>query len=91
MDYEWDPAKAAANLAKHGVSFESAEAFDWKAALVEEDKRHHYGERRFYALAEMNGRIYAMIFTRRGQAVRIISFRKANDRERRRYENAQEA
>ena len=86
MEYEWNPAKAAANLAKHGVTFESAEAFEWNRALVEEDRRYTYGEKRFYALVEMNGRLYAMIFTRRGRSIRIISFRRANDRERRRYE-----
>ena len=84
--YEWDPEKAIANLAKHGVAFETAAAFDWANALIEEDNRFDYEEPRFYALAEVEGRLHAMIFTRRGQSVRVISFRKANDRERRRYE-----
>jgi len=84
--YEWDPEKAIANLAKHGVTFETVAAFDWANALIEEDRRYDYEERRFYALADVAGRLHAMIFTRRGQTVRVISFRKANDRERRRYE-----
>ena len=84
--YEWDPEKASANLAKHGVTFEAVTGFEWSDALVEEDRRFDYEERRFYALAKVEGRLHAMIFTRRGQSVRVISFRKANDRERRRYE-----
>jgi len=55
--------------------------------LIEEDTRFAYGERRFYALGEVDGRVHAVIFTRRGTAIRLISFRKANDREIRRYEN----
>ncbi|MEP0321525.1 BrnT family toxin [Bauldia litoralis] len=86
MEYEWDPKKAAANLAKHGVAFERVAQFEWNEAEIEEDDRSPYGERRFYALGMIDGRIHALIFTMRGEAVRVISLRKANDRERRRYE-----
>jgi uncharacterized DUF497 family protein len=82
MDYEWDPAKAAANLAKHGIAFARAALFDWQEALTEEDDRQAYGERRFYALGLIEGLVHALIFTRRG-----ISLRMANDREQRRYEH----
>jgi uncharacterized DUF497 family protein len=87
MEYEWDSQKAAANLIKHGVAFDSAAGFDWTEALIEEDDRYFYGERRFYALSHSEGRLHAMIFARRENVVRIISFRRANARERRRYEN----
>jgi uncharacterized protein len=86
MEYEWDAEKAAANIAKHGVPFERVAQFEWDEAQIEEDDRRPYGERRFYALGMIEGRIHALIFTRRGEAVRVISLRKANDRERRRYE-----
>jgi uncharacterized protein len=86
MEYEWDAEKALANIAKHGVPFERVAQFEWDEAQIEEDDRRLYGERRFYALGMIEGRIHALIFTRRGEAVRVISLRKANDRERRRYE-----
>lgn len=85
MDYEWDSAKAVANLRKHGIPFERVLLFEWVDALIEGDVRHPYGEHRFYALGKIEGRIHALIFTRRGQAIRVISLRKANDRGRRRY------
>ncbi|HZP21585.1 MAG TPA: BrnT family toxin [Bauldia sp.] len=87
MEFTWDPRKAEANRTKHGVEFETVSSFDWTNALIEEDTRFAYGERRFYALGEVDGRVHAVIFTRRGTAIRLISFRKANDREIRRYEN----
>jgi len=46
----WDEAKRAANLAKHGVDFAVATGFDWDGALVVEDTRFDYGERRYQAL-----------------------------------------
>jgi len=86
MEYEWDPEKAAANLRKHGIAFDLVQSFEWKDALVKLDARYAYGERRFYALGKVEGRIFALIFVRRNGIVRVISFRKANDREQRRYD-----
>jgi uncharacterized DUF497 family protein len=86
MDYEWDDAKGAANLTKHGVPFERAAKFEWDKAVIDEDLRHAYGERRFNAFAPIEGRLHAMVFTRRGSLVRIIGLRKANAREVGRYE-----
>ncbi len=81
MRYEWDPRKAAANLAKHGVPFTAAEDFDWDQALVRRDDRRDYGEERWIALAPIGQRLHVMVFTLRGAIVRIISLRKANRRE----------
>ncbi len=86
MEYEWDPEKAAANLRKHGIAFEQVRAFEWSGALIRPDERYPYGEQRFYALGKVEERIFALIFVRRGGIVRVISFRKANDREKRRYQ-----
>jgi len=86
MEYEWDPTKAAANQRKHNVSFEGVVEFEWDKALVEEDDRYPYGESRYYALGIIQGRIHALIFTIRSGIVRVISLRKANTRERQRYE-----
>lgn len=85
MDYEWDNAKASANVDKHGVRFEEAEAFEWDAALIEPDARRDYGEPRFTALGPIGNRLYVMAYTLRGGAIRIISLRKANRREFNRY------
>jgi uncharacterized DUF497 family protein len=86
VDYEWDPSKAAANFAKHGVPFERIELFEWEMAVIYEDVRFAYGERRFNAFAKIEGRLHAVVFTSRGQKIRIIGLRKANEREVRRYE-----
>lgn len=85
LKYDWDPGKAAANKAKHGLAFEDAEAFDWTTALVAGDRRADYGEPRFKALGFIDDRLCVMIFTERGDAVRIISLRRANAQERKSY------
>lgn len=85
MRYEHDPAKLAANVAKHGVWFHEAEGFEWQTARIEVDTRRSYGETRFRATGLIGARVYVMIYCLRSTAVRIISFRKANVREVRRY------
>jgi uncharacterized DUF497 family protein len=77
----WDERKRAANLRKHGVDFAIAELFDFAAAATIIDDRRNYGEVRYRAFGEVAGRLYVIIFTRRGEHVRIISARKANTRE----------
>jgi uncharacterized DUF497 family protein len=86
MEYEWDPGKAAANAAKHGVSFEAIHEFDWDAATTSPDLRRNYGEERILALGPINGIIHLAVFTNRDGKIRLISLRRANDRERRNYE-----
>jgi uncharacterized protein len=85
-DFEWDDAKAAHNLAGHGVSFEAARlAFDDAFAVVREDRRQDYGEERFVLLGAVQERLLTVAFTIRGERVRIISARLAEPQERRRY------
>lgn len=84
--YEWDGQKAAESASRHGVVFEDVARLDWTAALTGEDDRYDYGERRFRSLAPIDGRLHVLIFTMRGDAIRVISLRKANDREVRDYE-----
>lgn len=62
MRYEWDSAKASYNVAVHGVAFETAEDFDWQGALILEDTRRDYGERRFLAYGMIAGRLHALGF-----------------------------
>jgi len=88
MDTTFDPAKDVVNLAKHGVSLAEAARLDWNQALVSQDDRREYGELRHAALAPMAGHLWVVVFTDRPEGRRIISLRKANLREYRRYEQA---
>lgn len=85
MQIEFDPAKDAANLAKHGVSLALARELDWEAALVWVDDRFEYGDLRIIALAPKTGILYYVAFVNRGEVRRIISLRRANRREVKRY------
>ncbi|MEO0680654.1 MAG: BrnT family toxin [Pseudomonadota bacterium] len=88
MIFEWDEAKRAANLAKHGVDFADAARLEWGAAVPVPDHRRDYGERRVIALVPLDGRLHVCVHVLRGRRVRIISLRKANARERRVHEQA---
>jgi uncharacterized DUF497 family protein len=82
----FDPQKNERNIAERGLSFELVEEFEWDSALVVEDVRRDYGERRFQALGMITGRLHAVVFTPRAGRVHVISLRKANRREIRLYE-----
>jgi uncharacterized DUF497 family protein len=79
--FEWDEAKRAANLAKHSVDFATVEAFEWETALTEPDRRRDYGEARFRGLGLVGERLYFIAYVRRGFVTRVISLRKANEKE----------
>lgn len=85
MEITYDPAKDAANQAKHGVSLALAVELEWETLWAEPDARHDYGEGRFIGYATLADRLYCVIFTDRGECRRIISLRKANPREVKRY------
>jgi uncharacterized DUF497 family protein len=84
---EWDPAKARSNRKKHRVDFaDAAVALEDEYALTIEDTSSR-GERRFVTLCrDPHERVIVVVFTLRGDTVRIISARKATGRERRVYE-----
>lgn len=86
MEFEWDEAKDLANRAKHGVSRGDAVRLDWDNGQTSADDRLDYGEQRTEILGTIAGRLYVCIFTLRGPVHRIISLRKANPREERRYD-----
>ena len=85
----FDPAKDAANVAKHGVSLTEAAGFEWGSAVVWPDTRRDYGEARMVALGYIGLRIMALVFVDRPPEQpterRIISLRQANSREVKRY------
>ena len=86
MLFEWDERKAALNASKHGVPFPYAvRVFLDPHRLDAEDTRRQHGEPRHFTLGKIEGRLYAVAYTMREPAIRIISARKANDRERRQY------
>lgn len=77
----FDPAKRAATLAERGLDMARAgEVFDG-ATLTLEDDRKDYGEPRLITLGRLDGRMVVLVWTPREGARRIISLRKANDRE----------
>ncbi len=78
---EWDDVKRRANRAKHGVDFAAAEAFEWEGAILAPDRRNDYGEPRFQVLGRIGARVHVLVYSPRGDALRIISLRKANARE----------
>ena len=81
MRIEFDPAKDAANQAKHGVSLSMAGGLDWEAALVWVDDRFEYRETRMIALAPKTEILYYVAFVDCGEVRRVISLRRANRRE----------
>jgi uncharacterized protein len=86
--FEFDLVKDRVNIEKRGLSFRLAEFLFDGPFIDEEDSRRAYGEPRFIAtgpIEVLDGRIFVVAYTWRGSARRIISFRKANDREIRRY------
>lgn len=84
-DFEWDDDKAAQNLARHGVGFDAIRAFDWETCHTDEDRRVAYGEARLISLGLIRDRLHVAIWTVRGARCRLISLRKANQREVRYY------
>jgi uncharacterized DUF497 family protein len=84
--FEFDPAKNERNIKERGISFASSAEFDWTTALVLRSDRT--GEARYMAVGEIEGRLHVLVYTKRGQALRIISLRRANSREVKRYEKA---
>jgi hypothetical protein len=79
--YAWDERKRVSNLRKHGVDFAIVQNFDFETALVLRDNRKNYGEERYRAYGTINGRLHALVFTRREGRIRVISLRKSNTRE----------
>jgi putative transcriptional regulator len=84
--FEWHPAKAAQNEADLAVSFEAARAvFDDPFALEWLDDREDYGEDQYIVIGMVDERLLYLVYTMRGDAIRIISARGAEPHERRRY------
>ena len=81
----FDPPKNARNVAERGIPFRLALRFEWSTALIGEDKRKDYGEKRLQALGFVGDKLHMLVFTPRPPALHVISLRWANDRERTKY------
>lgn len=79
MKYEFDPAKNASNILKHGLLLEDAQWLEWDTAYILEDTRKAYPERRYQALGLIEERLHMLVFCMPdSQTIRVISLRKAN-------------
>lgn len=93
MDFEWDDAKAALNLRKHGIAFEDAAYVFLDPGRIDMlDDRDDYGEERWLSIGWVSPVLLVVAHTERGthgEVIRIISARKANAQERAFYHEAQ--
>ena len=86
MKISFDPVKSERNETERGLPFTLVEQLDWSAAIIEEDVRKDYGERRYKVLGLIGDRLHAVVFTPRADKVHVISLRKANPREGKSYD-----
>lgn len=86
MKFEYDAAKSASNLLKHGIDFAKAQAM-WDDPSMLEIPARTEGEPRSMSIAMIEGRHWAAVWTRRGSVVRIISVRRARKEEIDYYED----
>ncbi len=85
MKIAFDPEKDAANIAKHGLSLADFKGFE-SEPKVRSDDRYDYAEVRYRAYGRIADRGFCVVFTMRDTTMRVISFRRAHDKEMRRYE-----
>jgi uncharacterized DUF497 family protein len=81
MKIEFDRAKSEKNARERDLPFDLVVDFGWESALYREDDRRTYPERRFVAVGFLAGRLHVLCFTPTAEGVRVISLRKANERE----------
>jgi len=85
VQISFDPAKSERNARERGLPFELVEAFDFGSAVIWIDDRFDYPETRVLAIGLIGERLHVVCYTTTPDGIRVISLRKANDREVRRY------
>ncbi|MBI5442667.1 MAG: BrnT family toxin [Deltaproteobacteria bacterium] len=85
MELEWDEGKRRATFEARGLDFADAEVVLSGPCVTIEDRRQDYGELRRITFGQLAGRVVVLAWTYRGEAVRVISMRKANERETKAY------
>ena len=89
MNFEWDEGKSERCFAERGFDFAyAARAFFDPNRVVHADTRRNYGEERYQLMGMIEQRLFLLVYTPRHDAMRIISARKANQREVRHYEDS---
>ncbi len=83
--FDWDDNKRRANVIKHGIDFDDAKDVFYDPAAYTFVSSRAVSERRYVTVGSMRGTLVAVIFTRRGQAIRIISARPARRSEKQLY------
>ena len=91
MRIEFDPAKSARNSRERGLPFELVVQLDWGTSYSEEDLRFPYPEARWITFGFLGDRLHVVCHTPIEGGTRVISFRKANAREVRKYEEKKAA
>lgn len=86
MEIVYDPEKNEKNIKERNLSFERAAEFDFSSALFWTDDRRDYGETRLIGLGYLESRLHVLVFTETENGIRVISLRRANKREVKRYE-----
>lgn len=85
MEITFDPKKDAANIAEHGMSLADFQGFDAEPHVAIDD-RFDYGETRYQGRGRIDGKGFCAVFTVTATGIRLISFRRAHEKEMRRYE-----
>ena len=83
LGYEWDENKRAETLCERGIDFASMDYFDWETAIHQRSDRG--GEERWSSFGLIGARLHHVVWIEREDRIRIISLRKANARETRKY------
>jgi uncharacterized DUF497 family protein len=86
MHIEFDVNKNDTNIRERGLSLERASDFDFDSAIIKRDSRKPYTEVRYVAVGFLDARLHVLCFTPIEVGIRVISFRKANTREVKHYE-----
>lgn len=86
MELEWDESKRRWTLENRALDFADIVFIDLSSVVTQRDHRQDYGEARFVSFAYLRGDLISFCWTARGNCVRVISMRKANDRERKKYQ-----
>jgi uncharacterized DUF497 family protein len=83
--FTWDKNKSESNRAKHGLAFEAVHDFDWDDPVIIDCCHHENEEKRYAAIGMLKNKLHTVIFTYRGDDIRIISMRRSNMKEERTY------
>ena len=86
MEITYDLEKNAKNVLERDLPFSKVAHFNWHTATFKEDQRKNYPEQRFVAVGYLEDRLHVLCFSETNLGIRVISLRKANQTEEKRYE-----